>query len=142
MAIKIDKSKFEVAKTDGVATITLNDDNAFYEGTDISKKTFKEVFDHAHAYIEAGTTAAKDIAVKTMEKDKSIDKVFVGMPYGISKRGGLDVVAKRSHTYPGVNGAPSVTKSTLKVQVNDPLTKAGKSFVKSNEAEMTATLLK
>ena len=142
MAIEIDTGKFEVSKADGVATVTLNDEGAFYQGTDLTKSQIKEVFDHAHDYIEAGTTAAKNIAVKTMEDDKSIDKVFVGMPYGVSKRGGLDVVAKRSHTYPGMNGSADVTKSTLKVAVSDPLTKPAKSFIKSNEAEMTAALLK
>ena len=140
MAIEIDASKFEVVKAEGVATITLNDESAFFQG-DITKADMKRVFDHAHDYIEAGTTAAKEIAVKTMEGDKSVEKVFVSMPYGVSKKGSLDVVAKREHTYPGMNGSAPTTKSTLKVAVTDPLTKAGKSFIKGHESEMTKALL-
>lgn len=142
MAIEIKQDQFEVAKADGIATITYGDDKAFFANTDMKKNDIKAVFDYAHEYIEAGTTAAKEVAVKTMEDDKSIDKVFVNLPYGVSKRGGLDIVAKREHTYPGMNGSPSVTKSTLKVAVTDPLTKPAKSFIKSNEADMTARLLK
>jgi len=81
----IDKTKFEVSKVDGVATLSYKDDNAFYEGTDLSKAVIKQVFDHASAYIEDTATTV------------AINNVIATVPYGVSKRGEVGVKVKREH---------------------------------------------
>jgi len=137
----IDAEKFEVSKTEGIATVKYNDENAFYEGTELSKKVIKEVFDHAHSYIEEATKTAAEQSTKIMSKDKDIDKVVVEYPYGVSKRGQLNVVAKRSQTFTSPADGTEITKSTLSVTVKDPLTKVSKSKIQDLTKEMTATLL-
>jgi len=137
----IDAGKFEVSKTEGIATVKYNDENAFYEGTELSKKVIKEVFDHAHSYIEEATKAAAEQSTKIMSEDKDIDKVVVEYPYGVSKRGQVNVVAKRSQTFKSPADGTEVTKSTLGVTVKDPLTKVSKSKIQDLTKEMTATLL-
>jgi len=99
--MSIDKSKFEVSKVDGVATISCKDDNAFYEGTDLSKAVIKQVFDHASEYIEEVVTTVADVAQDIMTKDNEINNVIGTAPYGVSKRGEVGIKIKREHTYPG-----------------------------------------
>jgi len=137
----VSKIEFNTEVNEGVATLVAKDENLYLADTDISKQTFKDVADHNAKYIETVMTAAKESATALMEKDKSVDKVFVQTPYTVSKRGALDVEIKRSHTYPGMNGAPAVTKSTMKVKVTDPFAKPVKSTLKGLESEMTKALL-
>lgn len=141
MAIKFNEENFEVNKTEGVATVTYSDDKAFMDGTEIANKDVKAVFDYANDYIEAGTNAAATKAETIMTEDTDINSVNVMLPYGVSKRGEIAVKAKREHTYPGMNGRPDVTKSTLTVAVKDPLTKMSKTKLKALEADMTSKLL-
>ena len=141
MAIEFDKSKFEVSKSEGVATVTYTGEKVFMEGTDIPATEVKAVFKYAEEFIEAGTVAATAQATAIMDKDSKIDVVNVELPYGISKRGAVNLKAKRSHTYPGIGDRPDVTKSTLSVAVKDPATKMSKTKVKALEAEMTKKLL-
>jgi len=140
MAI-IDESKFEVEKANGIATVKYTDENAFYEGTELSKKTIKEVFDHASEYIEEATVAASKQATDIMSSDKSVDKVVVEYPYGVSKRGSVTVAANRAQTFRNPTDGSEVTKSTLKVAVTDPLTKVSKTKVRELTAAMTESLL-
>jgi len=137
----IDKTKFEVSKVDGVATLSYKDDNAFYEGTDLSKAVIKQVFDHASAYIEDTATTVADVAQNIMTEDSEINNVIATVPYGVSKRGEVGVKVKREHTYKGMNGNDDVTKSTLAVAVKDPLSKLAKPKIKAMEAKLTEALL-
>jgi len=135
------KIEFNKEVNEGIATLVAKDQNMFMADTEISKQTFKDVAEHNAKYIETVMTAASNEATTIMAKDKSIDKVLVQAPYTVSKRGSLDVELKRSHTYPGMNGAPAVTKSTMKVKVTDPYSKPVKSALKGLESEMTKALL-
>jgi len=139
--MSIDKSKFEITKEGSVATVTYNDEDAFYEGSDISKKVFKEVFDHSHDYVEKVSVAAADQATEIMANDKDIDDVSFTFPYGVSKRGKVNVNAKRSTTFRGIGDRPDVTRSDLRVAVSDPLTKMSKTKLKDLQAKMTEELL-
>ena len=141
MALDFSKDNFKVVKTEGVATVTYTDEKVFLDGTDIPNKDVKAVFEYAQEFIEAGTNAASAQAKTIMAKDKTINSVNVVLPYGISKRGEIGVKAKREHTYPGMNGRPDVTKSTINVMIKDPLTKISKTKVKALETEMTDKLL-
>ena len=136
-----DTSKFKVNKTEGVATVTYNDENAFYEDYVGTKAEVKKVFSHAHRYIEDATSAAAEQATKIMKSDKDIDKVLVEYPYGVSKRGGITVTAKRSQTFRSPADGSEIVKSTIAVAVKDPLTKAAKSKVSALSKAMTESLL-
>jgi len=138
--MSLDKKDFEVEKSGSVATVTCTDDNAFFAG-DVSKKDIETVFKHSHDYVESCTTAASDMASDIMSKDKKIDEVVFTMPYGISKRGKLNVKAKRSVTFPGMSGRPDVTRSDLRVVVKDPHSSMSKTKLKELQAKMTEELL-
>ena len=138
---KFEESKFAVETANGVATVKYDDENAFYEGTELSKKTIKEVFDHASNYIQEATVAASEQATKIMTDDKSVEKVVVEYPYGVSKRGNVTVAANRAQTFRNPTDGSEVTKSTLKVAVADPLTKVSKTKVRELTAKMTESLL-
>jgi len=135
------ESEFKVEKVEGVATAIYADKDAFYKGTELSKDTIKAVFDHSNNYVESATSEAKDLAQDIMENDKAINSVIVSLPYSPSKKGIITVKANREHTYPGMNGLPDVTKSTLKVMVKDPYQKSTGDKIKEMEAEMTKALL-
>lgn len=139
--ISLDPTKFEIEKAGGVATVNYTDDDAYYSSTDIEKSVLKNVNAHNSNYVEACAKAGSDIATKIMAKDKSIDVVHVKLPYGISKRGHVDVNSKRSVTYPGMNGRDPVTRSDVRVVVKDPMSTMGKSKLKELQAKMTETLL-
>lgn len=138
----LDKNLFEVETSNGVATAKYTNEGAFYEDTELTKTVIKEVFDHAHDYIESATVAASEKATEIMEADSSVDKVVMSFPYGVSKRGSIDVIANRSQTFRNpTDPDKSVTKSTLKVAVSDPLTKVSKSKVRDLAGKMTESLL-
>jgi len=139
MAINIENMKVE--KTNGVATVTVEDENIFYNGTDIPKKTFKEVFDHTSGYIQNMTEAASEESTKIMKEDKDITEVVFVAPYGVSKRGNFTAKAKREVTFRGMNGGADVTRSDLRVAVKDPLTTMSKSKLKDLQKQMTDSLL-
>jgi hypothetical protein len=132
---------YEVSVANGVATVGYTDEGAFTEGCEVSKADMKKVFDHAGAYIAKVTEAASEKATSIMTEDKSVDKVVFAYPYGMSKRGSVDILANRSQTFRNIKDGSDVVKSTLRVAVKDPLTKASKSSVKALEAKMTASLL-
>ena len=135
------EDNYEVTVANGVATVGYTEDNIFTEGCDVSKADMKKVFDHASNYIASASEAAAVKATALMKKDKSVDKVVFAYPYGMSKRGSVDILANRSQTFRNIKDGSDIVKSTLRVAVKDPLTKASKSTVKALEATMTATLL-
>jgi len=139
--MSFDTSKFEVSKSGNVATVTYDDENAFYEGFDGTKAEVKKVFTHAHEYIEKATEVSAEQATDIMKKDSDIEKVLVEYPYGVSKRGGITVTAKRSQTFRSPADGSEIVKSTISVAVKDPLTKASKSKVSLLSKTMTSTLL-
>ena len=136
-----DQSKFEVTKADGVATATYTDETVFKDNTDIPFAQMKKVMDYASEFVGEAAEAAATKATEIMSDDKSIDKVVFNMPYGVSKRGQVNVIANRSQTFRSPADGSEVTKSTLKVAVKDPLTKVGKTKIKELESKMTETLL-
>ena len=138
---KFDDKKYEVSVANGVATVGYIDEGAFFEGCEVSKVDMKKVFDHAGAYIADASASASVKATEIMTDDKSVDKVVFAYPYGMSKRGSVDVLASRSQTFRNIKDGSDIVKSTLRVAVKDPLTKASKSAVKALEATMTAALL-
>ena len=139
--MSINKKELKVETVDGVATITCDNEDQYYEGTDLTKAVIKEVYEHSSKYIEDATTVVSQKAQELMEKDKGINTVIATLPYGVSKRGSLGINVKRTHTYPGINGNSDVTKSVISVAVKDPLSKLAKSKVKALEANLTAALL-
>ena len=139
--MNFDTSKFEVNKSEGIATIAYNDENTFYKGFDGTKAEVKKVFSHAHDYIEKATEAAAEQATDIMKNDSDIEKVVVEYPYGVSKRGSLTVMAKRSQTFRSPADGSEIVKSTISVAVKDPLTKVSKSKVSELSKTMTSTLL-
>ena len=132
---------YEVSVANGVATISYAEDGIFTQGCDVSKADMKKVFDHASDYIASASEAAAVKATDVMKDDKSVDKVVFAYPYGMSKRGEVSILANRSQTFRNIKDGSDIVKSTLRVAVKDPLTKASKSAVKALEATMTATLL-
>jgi len=140
--MSLDKKDFKVEKSGNVATVTCTNEDAFYEGTDISKKDIKAVFDHSHQYIEECANAAAEQATAIMAKDKKVNEVTFSMPYGVSKRGEVSIKTRRSVTYPGINGSADVTRSDLRVVVKDPLTKMSKTKLRTLQKSMTEQLLK
>lgn len=140
MAI-FDEGKFKTTINNGVATIAYDDADAFKNGTDISFAEMKRTFNYAGEYIAEATTTSAAQAEKVMKKDKSVDKVVIELPYGVSKRGSLAVTANREKTFKGMNGGADVTKSTIAVVVKDAATKMSRTKIKDLEKTMTATLL-
>jgi len=136
----LSKDNFKVEKSGSVATVTCEDDNAFFD-TDLTKKQIKDVFDHAHGYIEKAANVAADMATDIMKKDKKVNEVSFALPYGVSKRGGLNIQARRSTTFRGVGDRPDVTRSDLRVAVKDPMSKVSKTKLKAMQARMTEELL-
>jgi len=140
MAI-FDESKFETTVNNGVATVTYDDDSAFKNGTDIPFAEMKRTFDYAGEYIAEATTTSASHAEDIMKKDKSVEKVVIELPYGVSKRGTMAVTANREKTFKGMNGGADVTKSTIAVVVKDAATKMSRTKIKDLEKQMTSTLL-
>lgn len=140
--LTFDEKKFNVTKVEGVATVAYEDKDVYYQNDDeLTKATIDKVNKHNNNYIASVATAAKEQSISIMKEDSSIEKVIVELPYGTSTKGSVEVAAKRSHTYKGMNGGPDVTKSTMKVVVTDPLSKLGKTAIKAHEAEMTEALI-
>lgn len=138
--MSFDKDKFKVETNGDVATVECTDDNLFYEG-DISKADLKRAFDHSKEYIEKCAGTAETIATEIMTKNKGVNEVNFKMPYGVTKRGDVTVKAKRSVTFPGRNGFDPVTRSDLKLRVNDPHSKVTKAKIKKMQSRMTEALL-
>ncbi len=136
-----DKSKFESTTVDGVLTLKYSDEEAFKNGTEIPFKTLKEVSEYQHEYIEKATELAANEAKDAMEKDDKINKVIVNYPYSTSKRGAIDVAVDRSKTFKSMTGGEDIVKSTVRVAVQDPITKVSKSRVKELESDLTKALL-
>ena len=141
MSITFDPKKFEVSKADGVATVTYGDKEAFFEGTEISKKVLKEVFDYENEYIAATNVVSAKQATELMKKDKGVNEVIVEFPFSPSARGKVNVIAQRSQTFRSPKDGSEVTKSTLRTVVKNPYLKMTKSKVQELTAAMTETLL-
>ena len=141
MSIEFDDGKFDVTKTNGVATVTYGDKEAFFEGTEISKKVLKEVFDYENDYIMATNVESAKQATELMEKDKDINEVIVEFPFSPSARGKVNVIAQRSHTFRSPKDGSEVIKSTLRTVVKNPFQKLSKSKVQDLTKAMTETLL-
>lgn len=145
MAI-FDEKKFTATSNNGVATVSYEDEAAFKNGTDIPYAEMKRTFDYAGQYIEEATTTSAKYAENLMKKDKSVDKVIVELPYGMSKRGSVAVTANREKTFPGMKlkdgqKRPDVTKSTIGVIVRDAAIELSRPKIKDMEQQMTKTLL-
>ena len=141
MSIEFDEGKFDVTKTNGVATVTYGDKEAFFEGTEISKKVLKEVFDYENDYIMATNISSAKQATELMEKDKDINEVIVEFPFSPSARGKVNVIAQRSQTFRSPKDGSEVIKSTLRTVVKNPFQKLSKSKVQDLTKAMTETLL-
>ena len=141
MSIEFDEGKFDVTKTNGVATVTYGDKEAFFEGTEISKKVLKEVFDYENDYIMATNVSSAKQATELMEKDKDINEVIVEFPFSPSARGKVNVIAQRSQTFRSPKDGSEVIKSTLRTVVKNPFQKLSKSKVQDLTKAMTETLL-
>lgn len=140
--VEFKEDSFKIEVNDKVATVDYTEADAFFNGTDMSKAEIKRVFDYAHEYLESATVKATDMATDIMEKDSGVDKVVTHFPYGVSKRGSIDIIANRSQDFKSPADGSTVTKSTIKVAVSDPLTKMGKTKIRELSAKMTEALLK
>jgi hypothetical protein len=134
-------ANFETTKTGDVVTLKCTEEDAYYKGTELSKKVIKEVFDHTHAYLTSKAEEAAVEATKVMEDDSDINKVIVTYPYSPSKRGELNIVANRSQTFRSPTDGSEVIKSTLKVVVKDPFNKVSKTTIRGLTGKMTESLL-
>jgi len=139
--MSITKNDFKTEKAGETATVSCEKDDAFFADTELTKKQFKEVFDHSNAYLEKCATVASEVAVDIMSKDNAINNVMFTMPYGVSKRGSVDIRAKRTVTFPGIGDKPDVTRADLRVIVKDPLTKVSKTGLRALQQKMTKELL-
>jgi len=139
--MSLSKDDFKIEKVGNTATCVCTNEEAFYEG-DLTKKQIKEVFDHSQSYLNKCAEVTAEVATSIMGKDKAIDNVLFNLPYGVSKRGCVDVKTRRTVTFPGIGTNPDVTRSDLRMVVKDPLTKVGKTKLKDLQANMTAELLK
>jgi len=142
MAIKFNKDEIVVSKENGVATVTVGGENAYFDKSPIDKKVLKEVADYNEDYLKTVVETVKDQAKEIMLEDSNIEKVVGTAGYSVSKRGAINVNINKSHTYPGLNGKPDVTKSVIKVDVKDPTKKVGTTLRKQWEQELTDALLK
>jgi len=138
--MSLSKKDFKTEKDGAVATVSCTNENAFFDG-DVPKKDIERVFKHSQQYVEKCTNIAADIAAGIMSKDKKIHEVMLSMPYGISKRSAVNLKAKRTVTFPGMNGHPDVTRSDLRVVVKDVHASMSKTKLKELQAKMTEELL-
>jgi len=139
--MSLDKSKFTITKAGNVATATYKDENAFFETEEVSRKDIEKVFKHTQEYVAGCAKASAELSTDVMKEDSKIDEVHVTMPYGVSKRASVTGKARRSVTYPGMNGGDPVTKSDLRIVVKDPHSKVSKTAMKEMQSQMTKELL-
>jgi len=139
--MSLDKSKFTITKAGSVATAEYKDENAFFGNDDVSRKDIEKVFKHAQDYVTDCAKVSAELSTEVMKDDSKIDEVHVTMPYGVSKRASVTAKARRSVTYPGMNGGDPVTKSDLRVVVKDPHSKVSKTAMKEMQSQMTKELL-
>jgi len=140
MAI-FEKDNLNVNIVDGIATVSYDDDKVYSSGTDISMDTLKTVAKYNNTYVNEAAEVSAEKAIDIMKDNENVDKVMFNYPYGTSARNSVDIVAKRSQTYPGMNGGEPTTTSVLTVAVKDTSVKVAKSKIKELKGKMTAALL-
>lgn len=124
-----DKSKFEATKVDKVLNLRYGDRDAFIKGSDIPKKTMKEVYDYQHKYIEEATNMAAQVAKEGLKKDKNIEKVVVNFPYATAEKSKVDVTVYREREFKnnfGDNKGEIIRKPSISVAVDDVMTNVSK----------------
>lgn len=126
----------------GELVIRYQNENAYFEGSDLPKKTLKDVADYNAKYLEEFANASTKIAEARMEKDSSINKVIVEAPFSVSKRGSVTNKVNREQEFhiPNSNGE-TMKKSTVTLIVKDPSLKVSKSKIKELETALTGKLL-
>jgi len=141
--VVLDTSKLKAEVVGNIVNVTYDDDKAFLGTTDIPVETFKKVSKHQSNYADAAVELASKFALEQMEKDKSIEKASFSFPYSTSDNGELNVNVFRSKTYPeskfSTNGP--VTKSAIRVTIDDPTSKPTAANIKRLEADLTKALL-
>ena len=108
-------------------------------------KHLSKVKAYEKAYVKSAITTAAGKAQSIMEDDKSIEKVIVKYPYSLEKDGSVEVIADRSKEFhfkdKETQEDRTVTKSKLRINVEDPSLKVAKGYIKGLEASMTAALI-
>jgi len=134
-------SSFEKSNVEGTVTLTCKDENVFKDQSGIDWDLMKKYDKYKDDYLTKAAEFSANQAKEIMLEDKKVNKVIVQLPFTTSKRGSVDVAVDREKTYPGMNGAPAVTKSAVKLVVVDPYMKVSKPYIKGLEAELTKAIL-
>ena len=135
MAIAFDK-EFKTEVNGTVATVTYEDDNAFFENTDITKKQFKDVFDHTEAYVEAAAKAGAAEAKSVFKDNGDVETVKVKFPYTPSKRGHVLLNVEKAVTKTNNFTKETTTSPYIKVEVKDPFSRMTRDRVKELEVDL------
>lgn len=148
-----DSSKFETTKSvvkSGdkditVARVTLSDKDAYLAAAKLNgftKEQISAVEKFNNAFAVHATETIGEMAENMMAKDKSLDRVVGVTPLTSSANGNLTVTIKRQQTFPGMNGHPAVTKSTVSVIAKIPAFELSKTnVIHPLEEKLTAKLL-
>ena len=150
MSLTIDKDKFKIIteapegeSLKGVVSVVYQDSDAYLSGTELTKEEIRKVNDYDAEYIKTVADASAAISTEIMEKHEGVDKVITETPFSLSARGNISTTARRSQTWNSNLGGKktSTTRSTLTVNVKNPVSSITKKDVRSIEDRMTEKLL-
>jgi len=134
MAIKF--GNFTTTVNDKVATLVLEDKEAFFNNTDIPKEDLVKVFDYMEEYNVEATKAAAAAAGDVLVANKEVEVVNVEMPYTTSKRGRVNVSVEREHLFTNPkNREETYTAPYISSSVKIPQAKQARA--KTKELEKT-----
>jgi len=137
--------EFEVSKENGIATITVKDENYFVaeaEKAGIEKATLEKVSKFKEQFLHAAIEVSGDKALEEFKGDADLKEAEVVVPFGTNKSTNITTHALRSKTMP-MPGKPgeTLTKSVVKTFVNSKEFNYPKSRRKALEKKLTDALL-
>ena len=137
--------EYEVTKDNGVAVITVKDENFFVaeaEKAGIEKSMLEKVSKFKETYLHAAIEAATAEVQTVLGEDKDLKEAEVTTPYGTNKSTNIVTHVLRSKTMrvPG-DGNKTITKSVVKNFVNSKEYNYPKTRRKALEAKLTEALL-
>ena len=140
MAITFDTDKYEITKSEGVATMQFNDKEVFNQDTDISKKDMVEVFKHSAKFITATNEEATNKAKDMFKEDKLLNKVVINYPYGPTGSGSVNLGISREKTFKIPGTDKTVSRPDIQVAVKHNQLKAGKTAIKALQQDIAEAL--
>lgn len=139
MGITFDK-EFKTEVSGANTSIEYNDDGAFYNGTELSKKQIKDVFDHTENYIAEATKAGASKATDIFKNDDSVETVKVKFPFTPSKRGHIVLNIDKAFTKTNNFSKEKTTSPYIKVEIKNPFSKISRERVKELEGELAKAI--